>query len=159
MSTENYGRWMSAFREDTTGEQRSFDDLASGLAGGTISRRRALKLAGASLLGASGLAWFASPAEAAPTCPRRGAGCSRLCRNTNKQCFCIRTTGGNRRCVYPCCSARTCTSGQQCHRSEVCIKSDCGRGGSVCVTLCTEPRPGYCPGQTPVSAGSSATWN
>jgi hypothetical protein len=52
---EHYGRWMSAFREDDTGVQRSLDDLASGLASGTISRRRALKLTGAALLGSSGL--------------------------------------------------------------------------------------------------------
>jgi hypothetical protein len=43
VSREDYGRWMSAFREDDTGVQKSFDDLASGLASGTISRRRALK--------------------------------------------------------------------------------------------------------------------
>jgi hypothetical protein len=157
VSNENYGRWMSAFREDTTGEQHSFDDLASGLAGGTISRRRALKLAGASLLGASGLAWFASPAEAAAMCPRRGAGCARRCRNTNKTCFCIRTASGKRRCVHPCCSTRTCTSGGQCRRGEVCLKSDCC-GGSVCVTLCMEPRPSYCE-TTSATAASSAAWN
>jgi hypothetical protein len=59
---EHYGRWMSAFREDDTGVQRSLDDLASGLASGTISRRRVLKLAGASLVSAVGLASFPSPA-------------------------------------------------------------------------------------------------
>jgi hypothetical protein len=71
VSRERYGRWMSTFREDDTGVQRSFDDLASGLAGGTISRRRALKLAGASLLGAAGLLGVANPAQAAttPMCP------------------------------------------------------------------------------------------
>jgi hypothetical protein len=54
MSREEYGRWMSAFRVNNTGVQRSFDDLASALASENISRRRALKLAGASLLGAAG---------------------------------------------------------------------------------------------------------
>jgi hypothetical protein len=55
MSRGDYGRWMSVFREDDTGVQRSFDDLASALASENISRGRALKLAGASLLGAAGV--------------------------------------------------------------------------------------------------------
>jgi hypothetical protein len=99
VSREDYGRWMSTFREDDTGVQRSFDDLASGVASGTISRRRALKLAGASLLGAAGLLGVANPAQAATMCPRRGAGCFRECRNTRKLCYCIRTASGSRRCV------------------------------------------------------------
>jgi len=53
---EDYGKWMLAFSEDSTASQRFFDELASGLSGESISRRRALRLAGASLVSAVGLA-------------------------------------------------------------------------------------------------------
>jgi hypothetical protein len=161
VSREDYGRWMSVFREDNTGGQRSFDDFASGLASGTISRRRALTLAGASLLGAAGLLGSANPAQAAPTCPRRGAGCERRCRNTNKVCFCIRTASGKRRCVHPCCSGRTCTSGSQCRRGEICMRSSCCGPEPTCVTLCTERRPDYCGGggATTTQSAGGAVWS
>jgi hypothetical protein len=162
VSREDYRGWMSAFREDDTGVQRSFDDLASGLASGTISRRRALKLAGASLLGAAGLLGSANPAQAAPTCPGRGAGCFRECRNTRKLCYCIRTVSGARRCVWPCCSGRTCTSGSQCRRGEVCMRlTCCGGTEPTCVKLCDRRRPNYCGvggATTPQSAGG-AVWS
>ncbi len=83
---------MTAFRGDSRGVQHPFDGLASCLAGRSVSRRRALQLAGASLLGAAGPLGSAGTAEARPTCPRRGACCSRRCENTRKVCFCIRTT-------------------------------------------------------------------
>jgi hypothetical protein len=147
MSREGYGRWMSVFREDTTGVQRSFDDLASALASENISRRRALKLAGASLLGAAGLLGSANAAQAVPTCPRSGPAirsCERRCTGTGtrKICICIRTAGGNKRCVYPCCSGRTCTAGS-CRSGEVCLKSPCCPT-QQCVKKCSESRPGYC---------------
>jgi hypothetical protein len=156
VSREDYGRWMSTFREDDTGVQKSFDDLASGLASGTISRRRALKLAGASLLGAAGLLGSANPAEARAMCPRHGTGCSRRCTGNRKArnfCFCIRQVSGRRRCVYGCCSGRTCTEGSDCRRGEVCMKSPCcDSGAPTCMTPCTAPRPDYCRG-----GGAAAT--
>jgi hypothetical protein len=157
---EHYGRWMSAFREDDTGVQRSFDDLASGLASGTISRRRALKLAGASLLGAAGLFGAANPAQAAPTptCPRRGAGCFRKCKNTRKLCSCIRTVSDSRRCVYPCCSGRPCG---QCRSGEVCMRTNCCGPQPTCVTPCDRRRPNYCGGGGAAATQStgSAVWS
>jgi hypothetical protein len=134
---------------------RFFDELASGLSSGSISRRRALRLAGASLVSAVGLASFTSPAEAAATCPRRGAGCETLCKNTRKTCACIRTVSGRRRCVHPCCTDfRTCTSGSQCRRGEVCLKTPCCGTEPVCVRLCSERRPRPC--NTPPAARRSA---
>jgi hypothetical protein len=124
---------------------RYIDDLASALASENISRRRALKLAGASLLGAAGLLGSANAAQAAPTCPRSGppiSSCERRCKNTRKVCVCIRTAGGNKRCVYPCCSGRTCTAGS-CRSGEVCLKSPCCPT-QQCVKKCSESRPGYC---------------
>jgi hypothetical protein len=133
---------------------RYIDDLASALASENISRRRALKLAGASLLGAAGLLGSANAAQAAPTCPRRGTGCERRCRNTQKTCFCIRTASGKRRCVHPCCSNRPCS---QCRSGEVCLKSPCCPT-QQCVKLCSERRPGYCEdGPTPMARG--AAWS
>ena len=146
MSREGFGRWMSAFREDTTGVQRSFDDLASALASGSISRGRALKLAGASLLGAAGLLGSANAAQAAPTCPRSGpaiSSCDRRCTNTSKRCVCVRTVSGAKHCAHPCCSGRTCTSGTQCRSGEVCLKTPCCQG-QQCVKVCGASRPGYC---------------
>ena len=132
----------------TTRWGRSFDDLASELASGTITRRRALKLAGAALLGvAGGLGVAAREAKAAPpTCPPdTRSGCVVACTNTTKQCACIRTTEGTRVCVHKCCSLRSCNSSSQCYRGEVCIKTGCCREGiQKCVSLCTEPIPRYC---------------
>ena len=71
MPAEGYGKWMRAFTEESTGSDRLFDELARGLSGESISRGRALRLASASLVSAVGLAWFAGPAEAVPTCPGR----------------------------------------------------------------------------------------
>ena len=133
----------------TTGWGRPFDELASGLASGTITRGRALKLAGAALLGmAGGLGVAAREAEAAPppTCPPdTRTGCVVACTNTTKQCACITTTEGDRVCVNKCCSLRSCSSSSQCRRGEVCIRTGCCREGiQRCVTRCSEPIPRYC---------------
>jgi hypothetical protein len=136
-----------------------FDNLTRALASQTISRRRALRLAAASVLGAAGLSVAAREAEAAPSCPRRGAGCERRCTNTRKDCSCIRTVSGRRRCVHPCCSGRRCNSGDDCRRTEVCMKTGCCAEQPTCVTLCTEPRPGYCGGGMGASGRSSTAWS
>jgi hypothetical protein len=146
--------------QESTGSGRSFDELASGLASGTISRGRALKLAGASLASALGLAWYASPAEAAPRCPRHTRpGCTVECTNTGEECFCIRTVGGNKRCVYPCCSGRTCESKEDCRRSEVCMRTRCCQERPTCVTPCTEPRPRYCEEESAPTSAGDAAWS
>ncbi len=136
----------------------NFDGLAAALANRAVSRRRALQLAAASALGMAGLGVAASEAQAAPQCPRRGAGCCRECRNTQKACTCIRTTAGNRRCVYQCCPENgaggigageecevraDCPSGQLCVRRRSC--AICARDNptmpGVCMIDCDEPRP------------------
>jgi hypothetical protein len=136
-----------------------FDSLTKALANRTISRRRALRLAAASALGAAGLGVATREAEAAPSCPRRGAGCDRRCRDTNKECFCIRTVSDRRRCVHPCCSGRRCNSGDDCRRTEVCMKTGCCDERPTCVTLCTERRPDYCDGGMGASRTSSTAWS
>jgi hypothetical protein len=151
--TEDYGKWMRAFTEESSSSGRFFDELAIGLSDESISRRRALRLAGASLVSAFGLAWFAGPARAVPTCPRHGAGCDRLCKHTTKFCFCIRIASGERRCVWPCCSDRPCN---QCHDGEVCMTNNCCGPEPTCVRLCARRRPNYCRRRGRVTATQSS---
>jgi len=133
---------------------QDFDNLAAALADRAISRRRALKMAAASVLGAAGLGLAAGEAQAAPTCPRRGAGCERACKNDRgKDCRCIRTVSGNRRCVYPCCTPNSlgriyCNSTSECGDTEVCVRSLCcgdpGLFAGVCMRRCDASRNFTC---------------
>jgi hypothetical protein len=75
--------------------ERSFDELARGLASGTLSRGRALKLMGAALVGGT-LASLGIGEAAANDCKRNGKRCKK-----NTQCC-----SGN--CVNGTC-AQTCT--------------------------------------------------
>jgi hypothetical protein len=149
-------------------KEHSFDELARGLASGTISRGRALKLVGSSILGAGFLAFIPGVAEArVPKCSSGGGtGCSTSCKNTSKNCNCIRTTEGTRACVYACCSNRGCTSSSDCRSREVCMKDTCCGGvRGVCVTLCKESRPNYCTSgattqsQTTTQSSGKQVWN
>jgi len=92
-------------------EEHSFDDLAMGLASGAITRRRALKLMGASVVGASGLSTlFADPAEARRRRRRK------RCTSQNGE----QTAVCGRRQV-PCCGvnkAACCRRGQTCHNGS-----------------------------------------
>ena len=146
--------------ERATASGRPFDDLASGLANGTITRGRALKLAGASLLGVAGLGAAAREAEAAATCPTdTRPGCSVQCTNTRKDCRCIRTVEGRKACVRPCCSRRTCDSSSDCRRGEVCMKTDCCEGQPTCVRRCSEPLPRRCAEEEAAGTSSSPAWS
>jgi len=150
MPREDYGGWMRAFREDATGVEHSFDVVAKGLAENSISRRQALKLAGASLLGsalgAAGLLRFAAPAEADAFCPIIvSAGCSLWCKSTEphlpaEDCMCIKTVSGSRECVRPCCSWYLCSLNIHCRSNEVCMRSPCCNNGQpTCVRKCGQP--------------------
>ena len=72
MSREDYLRWMPDSQqedENATGTQLALDELARGIADGTVSRGRALKLTGAALLGSTGLlSLFPAVAGAQATC-------------------------------------------------------------------------------------------
>jgi hypothetical protein len=137
-----------------------FDALTEALASRTISRRRALRLAAASALGAAGLGIAAREAEARPTCPRnQPPACELHCKHSGG-CRCIRTTGGMKQCVRPCCSNRTCDSNADCRKTEVCMLTDCCNGGApTCVTRCSARRPRYCDReQATTSSSSTTTW-
>jgi hypothetical protein len=149
-------------------EENPFDELVKGVASGTISRRRALKLVGSAILGAGFLGTIPGVAEArTPKCRSGGGtGCTTPCRNTNKNCTCVKTSEGSRACVYQCCSGRGCSSSSACRSREVCMTTTCCGGvRGVCVTLCKESRPGYCTrgataqSESTVPTGGSGVWD
>jgi hypothetical protein len=135
-------------RGDVSGS-RILDELSKGLATGTISRRRALKLAGAAVLGSTGLlALFPAPAGAVSDRACRGEPAinnrrcpTNRCRG-NPDCNCARTVNGDRRCVNvnaQCPTRDECDRNRDCRRGEVCVKV----GGcctnpdlNVCLSLC-----------------------
>ena len=121
-----------------------FDAWTRRLTTGVQGRRAALKAGLAAA--ASGLLGQASSEEAAarPRCPNQ-TGCNAECRNTRRNCRCVRRSNGDRICVHPCCSDRRCDRDNQCRNTEVCMETDCCTNrGTFCVQKCTERRPDYC---------------
>ena len=125
------------------------DEVAKGLAGGTISRRRALKMTGAALLGAALVPFSSAPAEAAGRCSNRPALSNRRCpersicrQGPNQLCACARTVGGDKRCVdliEADCASEQCEHNRDCAAGEVCIKlgACCNEPGlQVCAPPC-----------------------
>jgi hypothetical protein len=83
--------------------ERSFDELAKGLAGGTVSRRKALRLMGAALVGGA-LASIPGVASAKPTCTNRfPVRCGTKC--CPEEARCVRG-----RCVCPAGESAACPS-------------------------------------------------
>jgi hypothetical protein len=124
--------------------ESSFDELARGLADGTLSRRRALRLLGGALVGAS-LASFPAAAWAACKHPFRKCTANRQCCSRR----CIRNPQGNGR-ICGCPTGQTlCPAGNQCvtctNSGEVVdlttCKCECPTGtelcGGQCVSSCT----------------------
>jgi len=95
-----------------TGEARehSFDELTRGLASGSISRGKALKLMGAALVGGT-LGSLGMREAGADLCKRAGKRCKK-----NSQCC-----SGN--CVNSTCSA--CPSGQVLCNNGSCVSNSC----------------------------------
>ena len=141
-----------------TSEGQLFDELSQGLASGAISRRRALKLAGAAILGSTGLLALFSRAAGAqsildqtdPTVAASDPGCqgepainNRRCPENHcrgrSDCACAETVSGEKRCVdviFENCPRRDqCDNNQDCPRGEICIKV----GG-----CCGNPRRNLC---------------
>ena len=138
-----------------------FDEVAKGIASGTISRRRALKLTGTALLGGGLLAMFPGVAGAQSIVPddevsvagHRNPGCQGEAAINNRKCpfnrcgpghacECATTVGGNKRCVRTreatCPRRNQCNSSRQCPGNQYCIKVGgcCGHPGRH---LCVEP--------------------
>ena len=126
--------------------ERSFDELARGLGSGELSRRKALRLMGAALLGGT-LASVVGIGEASadpPVCRRNGEPCRR-----DRQC-CSGDCSSHGRCVglpgsgpcNPCCGpCSRCTRNSDCCSAR-CVEfrtatrsfTACGGGG-----MCTRP--------------------
>ena len=133
---------------DTT-EEYAFDALAKGLASGSISRSRALKLVGTAILSGGLLAFFPGTAQAVG-CPEgqraiNNRRCPRnACGGAGDRCFCAETVNGNKRCVdlsgEECPNRDQCDSNEQCPEGELCIKVGgcCGQGRrNLCARACS----------------------
>jgi hypothetical protein len=107
--------------------ERSFDALATGLASGSISRGRALKLMGAALIGGT-LASLGIGGAAAdpPGCKRNGKSCKNNEQCCRKNCD---SSSGTCECIPDC---EPCTEDRQCCRDGTGVCLPVIGGGSVC---------------------------
>ena len=134
--------------------QYSFDELAKGVASGTISRSGAIKMAGAAILGALFAGSVAIDDAVAATervCRNRPAISNRRCpeesfcrQREGQTCQCAKTTEGDRRCVditdAQCPTRDECDRSSDCRRGEVCIEvGACCEGSrrNLCVRPCS----------------------
>jgi hypothetical protein len=137
----------------------SLDEVAKGLAEGTISRGKAIKLSGAALLGSIGLLSLfpgvagadEGPCEGVPPisnrqCPE--APCGRC-----PDCLCARTVSGRKRCLdfsdAFCPETDECDRNRDCPGEEVCVRVGgcCGSPNNLCVPPC--PPASECPSPPP----------
>ena len=123
---------------------QDFDNLTAALADRAISRKRALRLAAASALGAAGVGLAAGEAQAThDQCPRRGHGCCRRCEHTGSRvCVCVKDIAGNRRCVRRCCPTTRveCDERGDCPTGDICIRR---RSCAACAPA-SPTEPGVC---------------
>lgn len=165
MEAKNAKPWSATRGEDSSAQGQLFDELSRGLASGAISRRRALKLAGAAIVGSTGLlSLFPGVAGAQSVvmygrtvtagaigqglCAEDEPGVSnRQCRPNQcggrVNCFCAETVNGTKRCVdlrnARCPERDECDRNRGCAQGEVCIKVGgcCGRPRrNLCVSPC-----------------------
>jgi hypothetical protein len=141
-------------REETS-EGQLFDKLSRGLASGAISRRRALKLAGAAIVGSTGLLSLLPGAAGAQAVVRGGCAedepaiNNRVCIHNpcggNRNCSCAETVSGNKRCVnfrftIACSGTSSCHSNRDCSGDRICIKfGGCcpgSRRNNICISPC-----------------------
>jgi hypothetical protein len=131
-----------------------FDQAAKGLAEGTISRGRALKLAGSALLGGGLLALSPGVAgaqvsveavcEGKPAISNKACPSSR-CGDPSSSCFCAKTVSGAKKCVNlenaQCPPQDQCDRNRDCATGEVCIQvggCECGHPRrNLCVPKCS----------------------
>ena len=138
-------------------EDYSFDDLARGLAEGTISRSRALKLVGTAILGGA-LGFLALPDEAEARKRRRrrrrrrargrgrggGGGCGpghTPCRRPNGNVVCCESneTCSNQGCIRKCDDPGQCTTTDplphRCAANDNCRCFETTEGVNFCIDL------------------------
>ena len=141
------------------------DEVARGLAAGTITRGRAIKLGGAALLGSMGLfTLFEGRAGAqeevtvqAGMCKHRPALSNELCGTHScgvcDSCSCAKTVGGRKKCVDTtplmvagCPTTDQCERNSDCPGNEYCIQigACCGGPRNFCLPRCPK-NPANCP--------------
>jgi hypothetical protein len=137
----------------------SLDEVAKGLAEGTISRGQAIKLSGAALLGSIGLlSLFPGVAGAEGGCADQPAINNRRCAQSPcgncPDCLCARTVSGRKRCLdfsgKWCPDTDECDRNRDCPGEEVCIQmAGCCEGSRK--NLCVPPCPRECSPPPPIA--------
>ncbi len=151
-------------REDSTIEEHSFDELAKGLVSNALSREKALKLLGATLLGGLlGSGVFGLPAAEAKRRHRRRrrlpvsppppppppppciggsiAGCGSCCNDKAPACFCVLNKEDALACLPQgeFCSDIPCATNNDCPNGRPCVAI--GGGMSQCGCNATSQCP------------------
>ena len=157
--------------------ERSFDELARGLASGSISRGRALRLIGAAVVGGVLASLGIGEAAAAPGgCKRNGKHCTR-----NDQCCSLNCDSSSGTCAAApptcvsdggactadgqCCTGLLCDNGKcatcrsnggSCASHAECCSSAFGGGcrNSTCVESCIQPSLTPCDPNDPSACGA-----
>jgi hypothetical protein len=127
--------------------ERSLDELAKGLATGTLSRGKAIRWMGGALLGAAlasipGVAWADDDCRRlGRECRRDSQCCSKNCirRGDDKVCGCPE---GKRRCNDRCVNLKTNENHcgecfNSCAEGQECVRGECG-GEPICDPPCPE---------------------
>ena len=149
--------FREACAQEEATEESYFDQLAKGLASGTLSRGRALKLLGASVMSTVLVPLVPGMAEASVircSNPKCSGGCGGF-----SNCSCVETTEGARICALQSCSSsgQRCNSSNQCPGNQRCsttAKGCCGTRHPICVTPCTTNTAG-----TAAQTASNGGWN
>jgi hypothetical protein len=150
-------KWSSGcVDEGDKPEASNLDELARGLAEGTISRRQALKWAGLGVVGVALFSLgFADRAEAITPrrCRRRYDGtpleagqcdCGFICGGrvqlppcgNDPDCFCYQTVTGRGFCGRNSACRRTCASNADCSPDRRCVVNTCCPGPGICARPC-----------------------
>ena len=114
--------------------ERSFDELASGLASGSISRGKALRLMGAALVGGTLASLGIGEAAAARRCKQAGKHCKNDEQCCNGDCAggtCSACPAGRVLLANGTC-AKPCTSGVDCPLCSLFCRQDSGLDVSYC---------------------------
>ena len=127
----------------------SFDDLARGLASGSISRGKALRLMGAALVGGTLASLGIGEAAADDECKPLNKKCRK-----NHQCCSENCDSVSGTCTAACGAiGATCTGNTDCCSELVCKGPP---GQRTCAAACIPPRttctPGSCPSDCPCQA-------
>jgi hypothetical protein len=156
-----------------TGEarERSFDELARGLASGDMSRRRAIKLMGGVLVGGTlaslGLGGVAAADEECKPLTRKcrkneqccSGNCSKSGTSRSGTCACQENGGScanNSQCCSGICASGTCAAacvanGGSCTSGSECCSGNCKSG--TCVASCIPPSATPCDPTDPSACG------